>query len=194
MSRQTRIILAVVGGALILCLAVVIVGALVLRRATQALEQAVVTDPTQVAAVAEKVAAFTPPPGYEVGAMELFGFEMIFVQPAEGEQGVVFALMQFPETGQDRARIEEQMQRGLERQLNQGTLNLEEVGQRQAVIAGQEVSLTVREGTDAEGRAIRQLSGALQGKAGPVLFTATGPQARWDEALVEDFLGSIETR
>lgn len=194
MSRQTRIILAVVSGTLALCLVAAVVGALVLRRVTRALEQAVVTDPAQVAAVAEKVAAFTPPPGYEVGAMELFGFEMIFVQPAEGERGVVFALMQFPETGLDRARVEEQMQRGMERQLNQGTLNLEEVGQRQAVIAGQEVTLTVREGTDAEGMPIRQLSGSFQGQAGPVLLTATGPQAAWDDSLVEAFFASIETR
>lgn len=193
MSRNTKILLGVVAGILVLICVCSCAGIfLFMQSAGRFLERSAVTDPGQVAAVASNITGYELPPGYsEQFAMNLFGFSVVAF--TDQTEQMFIMLMQFPEfAGLDQAEMERQLREAVQGQAGTGDIQMETVEQTTVIIRDQEVPLTISEGTDADGRTVRQISGLFRGRGGPTLLMIFGPIQNWDQAAVESFLASLE--
>jgi hypothetical protein len=65
------------------------------------------------------------------------------------------------------------------------------IGIQNATIRGQPTTLRLFEGTDENGRAIRQVVCGFAGKDGDLLLGMVAGQDTWDQGLVENFLRSL---
>ena len=193
MSRNNKIILGVVAGVLILICVCSCAGIFFfMRSAGQFLEQSTVTNPAEVAVVANSISEYELPAGFsEQFAMNLFGFSIVAF--TDQTEQMFIMLMQFPEmAGLDQAEMERQMREAVQGQAGTGEIQVETVEQTTAIIRDQEVQLTISEGTDSEGTSVRQVTGLFQGRGGPTLLMIFGPTQNWDQSAVEDFLASLE--
>jgi hypothetical protein len=148
------------------------------------------TDPTQIASVAGGIAEFDVPTGYEVElAMSFLNYETVTIMPADGGGSMSITLVQM--TGVSNL-TDEQMQQALEQQGGQKSANMSVVEQRTETIRGEEVIVTVSEGsaTGTDVR-LRQWMAVFKGNKGPVVLLIQGSTADWDEDLVADFIASI---
>ena len=73
MSRNNKIILAIVAVLLGLCMCVCIAGVLLAGSAGWLIQTAVVTDPAKVAPLAAGIADYDPPPGYQQAGVNFLG-------------------------------------------------------------------------------------------------------------------------
>jgi len=191
MSRGLKITLVIVAIALFLCcvggLGVTLLGARLFGRA-------IITDPDRAEAVGREIAGYDLPPGYdEMFAMDVMGIKMVAIGPtALTSDFMVIMLMQFP-AGMEisREEMERQMEQALARQTGLGRADMRVVGQEQAIIKGEPVTLTVREGTTEDGGQLRQVSGLFQGKSGPTMLMVMGEAAAWDQPMLDRFIASI---
>jgi hypothetical protein len=191
MSRNTAIVLGIIGGLVFLCICVGIIAYVALNQAGQAIEQAVTEDPAQVAQIAQGMVEYNLPSGYrEQFGMSFFGFDVVAFGPDSTDQMIV--LMQFPESaGLNQAEMEQQMKQSLQQQTGQQNIQMQVVEQIEATIRDQRVPLTISEGTNSAGTVIRQLSGVFQGKNGIVLLMIMGEKQRWDQGAVNAFIASL---
>ncbi len=65
------------------------------------------------------------------------------------------------------------------------------VGTQKTTVRGQPVTLRLFEGTDENGRQVRQVVCRFAGKSGDVLLGIVASRESWDQAMVDGFLGSI---
>ena len=72
-----------------------------------------------------------------------------------------------------------------------GRYNTQPVGTLKTTIRGQPTALRLFEGTDENGRKIRQVVCGFGGKSGDLLLAIVAGQDTWDQALVDRFLQSI---
>jgi hypothetical protein len=189
MSRNAKIAFAVLG-ALFICCACAGAGAFFALRSAS---RAFVTDQAELETIAANVAAYDLPPGYdELFGMRFFGFEIIALgSPALSTQPLIM-LMNIPAgAGLGQAELERQMAQALRQQEGLQNLELAAVGETTVKIRDQNVTLTIREGSDAGGVAYRQVSGIFRGQSGPALLMIQGPQQGWDQGLIDSFVASI---
>jgi hypothetical protein len=193
MSRNMKIVLGVIGVIVALCCLLGVVAAfLVPRFATQFAEQAFVDDPEHAAEVGRSIIDYELPPGYrEEGAVNVAGTRMVFITSAS--RNAVIMLMQFPAALRaDEAEMERQMRQSLEQQSGRQGLNLSTVGTEEIVINDRAVTLTTREGTDQNGAAVRQVTGAFEAKNGAIaMLMMMGPIDGWNEAEIDQFIDSL---
>ena len=196
MSRNTKIALGIIAGLVFLCICVGIIAYVALNRAGQvvgeAVEGAIAEEPAKVAQIAQGIADYKLPPGYrEQFGMSFFGFDMVAFGPAESTDQMIM-LMQFPESaGLNQAEMEQQMKQSLQQQRGRQDIPMQEVDQVQRTIRDQTVTLTVSEGTDSDGKTMRQMSGAFQGKNGVVLLMIMGQKQTWDQRAIDAFMASL---
>ena len=193
MSRNTKIILAIGGVVLLLCICVGSIALYFGVQAGQALQQAVVTNPDEVATIANEIAEYDLPSGYdEQFGMSLFGFDLVVIAPSPMGRNELIMLMQFPASaGLSQAEMEAQMRQNTQQQLGNRDIQFETVGQTTANIRDTEVTLTLSEGTSEDGTEVRQLMGVFPGKGGPTLLMIQGQVTDWDQARVDTFIESI---
>lgn len=193
MSRNTKIVLVIVGVLVALCLCGCVLAFVALQSVGSFMEQSMVTDPAQVQQIGAKIADYEAPPGYsqEFG-MSIFGFDLVGLTSGDEQNGVLIFIMQFPAwANMDEAQMEQQMQQSIRRETNTQDLNLEVVDQSTVTIRDQQVMLTTREGTNKEGVTVRQVTGFFQGKGGPTMLMIMGSTEKWDQAAIEAFIASI---
>lgn len=193
MSRNTKIIIGIIVGLVVVCICAGGIGAFfLLRTAGNVMEQATMTEPDQIAEVAQAIAKYDLPPGYsEQFGMSLFGFDVVGFGPSSGS-GQAIMMMQFPSgIGMDQEQMEQQLQQSMQQQFGRQDFNLSVVDETTTTIRDQPVTLTVREGTDNDGNAMRQVSGVFSGQDGPVLLMIMGAPQNWDQGAIDSFIGSI---
>ncbi len=194
MSRNTKIVLGIIGGLFILCICAGVVAFLALRSAGPLVERAmtVTEKPEEVTDIAQGIVDYTLPAGYsEQFGMSFFGFDVAAFGSA-GPAKQMIMLMQFPESaGLSQAEMEQQMQQATERQMGRRNYQLPVVGETTTTIRDQRITLTIREGTDSDGTAIRQVSGVFQGKSGIVMLMIMGNRQNWDQEAVDAFIASL---
>ncbi len=185
MSRTTKIILGVLAGVLVLCLCVGIGGFLLMGRLVS---NSVSTSSGDAAATARQITDYTLPAGWsEETAVHLMGVSMVIIRA--GSSRSVATLMQLPASSQgSEALFEQQMRQAAGANLPG---QMAEVGQRQATLRGQPVTLTISEGKDASGLTYRQLMGSFQGKGGTALLMIAGPVSEWNQSSIDSFLASM---
>lgn len=193
MSRNTKIVLGVIGVIVAACCLLGVIGAfLVPRFAAQFAEQAFVEDPAQAAEVGRSIIDYELPPGYrEEGAMNVAGTRMVFI--ASNSRNTAIMLMQFPAAlSANPAEMERQMRQSLEQQSGRQGLELSTVGTEEVVINDRTVTLTTREGTDQNGSALRQVTGSFEAKNGAIaMMMIMGPIEGWNEAEIDQFIESL---
>ena len=192
MTRSTRILLSIFGTLLFLCcvagLGLTVLG---VRLATRS----VVSDPERVAAIRDQIVSYQLPDGYhEMFASDILGMKVVAIGPRDSRTNLlIIMLMQLPmaiTTEEDELR--RQMEATLAQQTGFGSADLRIVGSERAVILGQEVTLTVREGQAGGGETLRQVSGLFDGPNGLVFLFVTGAAETWDRSLLDRFMASIQ--
>jgi hypothetical protein len=192
MSRNTKIVVGIIGGILSLCCIIVIVGFLVLPRMFSNFAEGV-DDPVAAAEVAESIVDYDLPSGYEEqGSMGFLGIRMAFIA-GRNEQSIIM-LAEFPEAlAGDEEQMQNQMREAFANQSGTQSANLEFVGSEDLTINGTDATLATYEGTDEQGNGIRQMIGVFQTKSGgPGMLMIIGPRDSWDEDGISRFLDSLE--
>ena len=191
MTKNQKIMLGI-GAAAIFCMCAVGVGFLALRTVFQKVGQAIVTDPAKVAAVANRIAKFDIPAGYQEEMGMDFGlYQIVMLQDTANPNKPMIMLMGYKMADADPQQMQEQMQQALEQQTGQPGISWTTVDQRKVTIRGQEVNLIVREGHASSGFSMRQAIAAFNGANGTVLIMIQGDTSAWDDTLVNNFLASI---
>jgi hypothetical protein len=151
------------------------------------------TDLVGVATVASDIAAFDLPAGYgDAWSISGFGFSAVGYDGTNGNSHIMLA--QIPSWVRvDRADIERQAReaaRGRSQTWDRD-YRFEVVGEQQAVLRGQEVTITIGEGTNHEGDLYREIIAPFDGNEGQALLIIVEPAATWDQAKIDAFLDSI---
>ncbi len=144
-----------------------------------------------MATVASGIADYDLPAGFgSEYATQIAGFSLVSYTGNDGRSHIY--LLQLPAyINVDQAEIERQAQTAMQRRSHNRPPRMETVSRRQAVVRGQETTLTVREGVNSDGIGYREMSGTFQGRGGQTLVTVAGPVSTWDQAKVDAFLASI---
>lgn len=182
------------GVVLALCLCVGIGGFFMLRTMGSRVAESLKTDPAEVQQVGAKIADYTVPSGYtQTMAMSILGSDFVFIGPEDGGNGMLIMMMQFSNSmNSDPEAFQEQMQRSFEQQSGRRGLNMKVVDTKTMSIRGQDVEVSILEGTDENGISVRQLLTSFEGKAGTVMVMAQGLTEAWDQDMIDNFLLSIQ--
>lgn len=192
---RTKVVIGIFIGLIVLCACCCLVGTVVspmmmgtlLERSASTTE-----DPAQVSQIAENIVTYQLPSGYEEQfGLSFFGFDMVAFGK-EDFSGQIFVLMQVPDMfGLSPEEMAQQIEQSLQQQTGRQTVNMQVVDTIQTTIRDQNVTLTVQEGTDAEGTSIRQITGAFAGRNGAAMLMIIGPTQSWNQEAVNSFLASL---
>jgi hypothetical protein len=196
MSRNTKIILAVVAGLLVLCCAcsvlALVVGPVLFFRAGNSN----FVSSEDAPAAAAQIADFTLPAGfYPSGGMHTFGMSLVAYEHSDGQSHLF--LFQMPSWVQGNAeamrrQMEQQMQRSATTYGNDRLSNLRAVETVQVTVRGEPATFTMMEGTNSDGTPFRMMSGMFQGRNGLVFLTIARPAGSWNQGEIDAFLASIQ--
>ena len=192
MTRQTKIIIGVVAGVLILCLAICVVGGLFINTLGKNIAADAKPDPDKAAQTAADIADFTPPEGYQpMTGMKILGYTIV-VYTKEGSASDFLMLMQIPGLNEMNDTTIQQMQQAIERQGRGNLDNKRVIDTRDLTIRGKPARAIVQEGTTKGGsETVRQLMVAFQGKGGVAMLMLTASAAEWDQASIDQMIESI---
>jgi hypothetical protein len=202
MSRNTKIILGLLVGILGVCLCGAVVAMFAVRRIGSVMAgRTVVTDPAEVARIAEGMAEYDLPSGYrEEFVIDFLLIRLLFIAPTRSSAGdqllPIFTLGQpssvnvLAET--DLEEFSRQFLATMERESRIHGYDLQYVGEVETVIAGQRATLTVHEGLDDEGNQVRQvISSWFEVRGRPTVLMIKGDIETWDQTDVDAFVESI---
>ena len=195
MSRTTKIVIGVIVGLIVLCGCCCLAGTVATPMLLGPLmDQAASTteDPQEIAQIAGRIVDYELPADYgEEFAMSFFGFDIVAFA-RDDTSGNVIIMMQMPEMfGLEPDEMMREMERSLQQQTGQEFGDLQYVDTIQTTIRDQPVTLTVQEGTDSNGRTIRQITGIFPGENGIAMLMIVGPTQNWDQQTVDEFLSSL---
>jgi len=188
MSRNTKIILIIVGCLAVICIGAGALSAFLLPRFAQ---RAFSTSPSDAHRIGTSIAQYTLPPGYSEQMGMDFLFEKIVMIGPTNRRGMFFMLLQVSTLNANRADMEQQMRQAFSQQFTQRAGQMQYIGQETATIRGEQVPLTIYETQSASGR-LRQAVGGFSGKNGYVMVMAMGDSNEWNEDLMKTFFGSIQ--
>jgi len=192
MSKNTKIILGVVIGIVILCIIVGVIGVVALGYAGNKLAEAVHTDPAKVQEIASSVAEFDLPAGFETPfAMDLAGYTFLGYTGSD-EQSHIFFLKIPANTSVSQEELDQIAKQAMQQQGNSNNAEMTVIGEQQVTISGQQVNMTISEGTSSNGRTYRQQAGFFKGKGGLTYVAIEMPTVTWDQNKVDAFLTSIQ--
>jgi hypothetical protein len=194
MSRQTKIVLGIVAGALGLCLCVAVLGVFALGAAGVSMARTVEISNQRVSPAGSEIAGYEVPDGWQHQyAVHVMGFSMVGMSGPDGHSHIM--LIQVPEgRGTGKPNLQQMLDQAASMPQYRATtrgLKLQQVGQTETTIRGQQVRLMISEGVDAGARPYRQMTGVFQGPNGPTLLIIAGPSETWDQALFDRFIASI---
>ena len=185
------------GAAALFCLCAVGVAVFLFARMGQQFREGMKTDPQGASEAAHAIADYELPAGYqERVAMDFFAYTMVMIGPEsttypDSTAGPMIMLAQF-NMPTNQQQMQEQMRRSLEQQSGQPGLQMKIVEVRKATIRGEEVDVTILEGTDDKGFVLRELITSFPGKDGTAFLMIIGPTQFWDEDEIDQFVESIQ--
>jgi hypothetical protein len=199
MSRNTKIILGVLGGLAVVCLCVCVGGWIALRMSGDMLGKTMaIEDPAEAARIARNMIDYELPPGYrEEAALNILVMKMVILaESGAPEAGSTRPLIILVGTSMDAGLSEDEIRNQIQDQILQSMQTqgyaMKLVDQQAALIRGQDASLYIYKGADENGNEVRQVVSSLfRGKEGMVLVMIAGPERTWDQAMVDHFLNSI---
>lgn len=193
MTRNTIIALSIIALVAVCCVGPAVAVGLGGVFLSKAAENAIVESPEEAAQVGQSILPYTLPPGYhEQVAFNLLGNRMVIIGPKPGEPGIIIILGGFNAAlAGNQEEMRRQMEQSLAQQGQTGNLQLTPVSSEQIIINDTPTALTIFEGVDEQGTAMRQevATFATHGSTGMVMLV--GPVAEWDAAAADAFLASI---
>lgn len=195
MSRNTKIVLLVVGGLLALCCMVTVAVLVIVPMFVASVAGDAVVEEGEAGDVGQEIVDYELPPGYkEEGGMQVLGMKMVFITPEGGGDEQMIALMQLPAgIPLDEETMRQQMQEAVGQQAGkQGNVPFTVMATEEAVINGKPAVLTTMEGADENGNSMRQVFGIFEAKnGGGAMVMVMGNVESWNETAVNQFLTSI---
>jgi membrane-bound inhibitor of C-type lysozyme len=192
MTRNTKIILGILAGLVLICLCVGGVALYVLRQAGETLVEGIQTAPADINRTGAGIADYDLPEGYSPSfGTQMAGISMAAYQSEDGHSHIM--LFQVPESMRmDPADLQRQMRQTRPADAGDQPAEMQMVETRMVTLRGQEVKLVMSEGTNSSGVAYREASVVFDGKGGQALLSISGPVSTWDEAAVDEFLASMK--
>jgi hypothetical protein len=199
MSKNTKIILGIVAGLVILCMCVCLGSWAALKIGGNSLVKTMAkSDPVEAAAMAHEMIDYNLPPGYQENlALNFWVAKMVIIskggEVTNDPSRTMIMVAEFPSSLE---MNEEDMRNQLQQQMGQTTgernWKMELVEQKAAVIRGQDVTLMIYKGTDENGVEVKQMVSSLfAGKNGDIMLWIGGAEAGWDQYAIDTFIGSI---
>jgi hypothetical protein len=194
MSRNTKIILTIFGGAvlfLLLCALSVVVS--LSGSAWEGVSRAMTFDAQDIAGSAAEIAQFELPYGYGPDyALAIGGFHMVSFDPGDNHSHLM--LVQSPAwLNLDPTQFEQQLRRDYGDRLKWSERSeAKVVDHRTLRIEGQPVEFAISEGVNSEGADYRTMAGIWDGPNGQVFIYIEEPLSRWNQAEIDAFVASIQ--
>jgi hypothetical protein len=194
MSKNTKIVVGIIVGILLICCIGAAIAATILpRMASDFAEGAIIENPAQAAEIASSMVDYTLPPGFvEEGGMSILGIKTVFIS-SSAETGSAIVLMQFPAGMEgNEASMQQQMEDAFANQSGSQNYSVDYVSTETKTINGQPANLAFYEGTDDSGGEIRQVIGVFETKDGNTgMLMVIAPKNGWEQAGLERFLDSL---
>jgi len=192
MSRNTKVILAVISGLIVVGGCISLAAILFFQNSARSLSRTVVSDPTAVAAVSAEIATFAVPAGYEETGMNLLGLYrgVILSQSGADQNRHMILLFGVPNISeQEQAQFENLLKQRMDQASSD--IQWEAPTTRPVQIRSQQVEMVTRKGTNQNGEAYQMESVVFQGVNGSVILLIAGPQQGWDQEIFDKFIHSI---
>ncbi|HEU4324685.1 MAG TPA: hypothetical protein VFS21_16190 [Roseiflexaceae bacterium] len=149
------------------------------------------SDPAFAARTARAMLGYTLPAGFhEQKALVINETRTVLIAPEHHADALRIVLIQEPKSLRNQA-WRDTIEAGWTRSIAGRRYTTRLVSTREEPVGGALVALNTREGTDAAGRPVRQLTAVVPGKQGEVILVIVGPLEHWDQAVVDRFVRSI---
>ncbi len=188
---MAKLIIAMAAVLVLLCAGAALVMAGSLGALGLVVSRTVQSEPAQVAATAAKIAEFSLPTDYKPeAAVEIAGYQYVSYAPGDGHSHIM--LVQAPAGAiPDQATLEQYAQQAAPQRGYNRTTHSQVVGQTQATIRGQPVTLVESQGINSDGQTYRSLTGVFQGRGGTALLSIESPISNWNQESMNAFIASI---
>ena len=148
-------------------------------------------DPQLAAQVAHKMTDYDLPSGYEELKFSDMGSGTAIVMISHLERPADFILIQRVPDGVLGTEYQTEVEEKWSREIAEHHYDTRTISTQSMTVRGQATTLRILEGTDENGRPIRQAVCMFMGKDSDILVVMVAGQDTWDQALVEQFLQSI---
>ncbi len=192
MSRNTKIVLGILGGLVACCCIVVLAGMYLLPRFGAQFAEEFLDLEAEAGEVAGGIVDYDLPAGMQEDmAINFLGVRTAVFSSEDNQRLIMF--MQFPRAlAGDEAAMQRQMEDTFREQFGTDDRRLEVVSREDVTINGQPATLTTSETVDME-ITVRQVVGVFEGKDGsPAMFVAVAPADRWQADGMDRFLESLQ--
>ena len=193
MSRNTKIALGIIGGIVVLCTCISVLGFFALRQFGQNFgENAIAENPEDAKALAESMIDYDLPPGYaEEGGFNMFFAKMVFIEDATAYGPTIMLTQYLTAAYANDPQMQQQLQEQMVKSFGTGDTDFTLVGEKVVTIRDQEVTFLIYEG-ESYGTQMRQMfSIPFEGKSGTIMVMIMGTVEGWNEEEIDAFLESL---
>jgi hypothetical protein len=192
-NKNTKWIWIGLGAAALFCLCAVAVAFFMFYKVGQRVKEGLKTDPASAAKAAHQIVDYDLPPGYqEQMSMDVMFYSFVMIGPQGADKAKpLIMLAQFNQMGTDPKQMEQQIRNSFEQQYGNRGLNMKLVEVKKMTIRGEEVKVSIYEGSSSSGASMRQWITSFPGKNGTAMLMIMGSPQTWDQASVDDFVKSI---
>jgi len=191
MSKQTKIIIGVVAGILVLCIAVCLIGGLWVNTLGKNITGQAAPNPEKAAQSASEIVDFTPMIGFQpVSSLSILGYNMVIYSGGDQSPDVMI-LMQMPGNMEINDSTIQQMQKSMEQQSGRQMNNIKTIESRDLTIREKPARMIIQEGENENGTTVRQMMLAFQGKGGIAMLMYASDASAWDQAAVDQMVESV---
>lgn len=184
MNTFAKIIL----GALIALLVLGLIGAAVTVAAVRGVVRTVAVTPERATAIVNEIVDFDLPAGFAgPGAVDVAGLKLVSFTGADGY--IMFGQLPAGVRLDPPALAVRLRDAQGDRRTDRSQMTI--VGKTPAVIRGQNVALTVAEGTNYDGKRYRELIGVFESKGGQAAVAISGLVSTWNQSAVDAILASL---
>ena len=189
MSRNTKIIIGVVAGLLVLCLIACGVAAVSFGLIGSRVARSVNTDPQSAGTTSQTIAEFDLPERFNPqSSVNILGVSVVVYETSQDE---VLVLIQLPDRGEVTEENFQRLQEGMERSTGRTFRDIETIEARDETIRGKPGRVIIQEGTDSDGDRVRMMMAAFEGKSGLAMMMFVADSAVWDQATYDATVESI---
>ena len=191
MGRTTKIVLIVAASLLALCLCSAIAGAGLYVIQGRSVARNVSVEVAADTVVSRDIAEYTVPDGYRQDfSVDAGGLSIAGLRSSSGN-GHIYLLQTPGYLHINQAELERQLRESIRNHTLEDEMRLREVGTTQVTIRGEQVQMSVSEGTNSRGKVYRQVLGLYDGSDGTIMLLIAGPLDEWNQGAVDSFLASI---
>ena len=200
MSKNTKIVLGIVGGVTALCVCICVGGWIALKISGKVLQETIVQDtPEEAAATAKEIIDYKLPTGYqEQMAMNMGFIQMITIADTqstdtENARPLIMIASMSSDIEADEEELRLQIQLSMQRSSNRQGYEMKLVEEQEVTIRGQQVNFMIYEGVDENSNPIKQIvSGLFEGKNSKVMLFIMGQESNWNQEEIDAFIASIK--